>query len=52
MTYGTKDVLDDLDGSGPPGGYCIAILVGHGSDYTTGRFELVDRLPQWMVLAY
>jgi len=48
----TKGLLDDVDGVGFGGGYRLAILVGNGSDNPTGRFELVDSVPQRMVLVH
>ena len=45
MAHGTKDVLGHMDRLRLAGGCRFAILVGDGSDDSTGRPELVDRLP-------
>jgi len=47
----TKDVLDHLDRPGPAGGPCVALEMVLGSYVSSRLFELVDRLPQRLVLA-
>jgi hypothetical protein len=45
-----KGLLDHVDCVGVGGGYRLAFLVGNRSHNPIGRFELVDSVPQRLVL--
>ena len=49
--HAAKDILDDVDSIGLDCGSVVAILVGHGGEYSLGRIELVGSVSQRLVLA-
>ena len=50
-SYAEKSLLDRIQHPGPGGRFHLAVLVGNGGDHSRRRRELVDRLPQRLVLA-
>jgi hypothetical protein len=52
MWYGEKDFLDQLHRSWPRSGFHSAVVVGAGGDDPYYLRQLVDRIPQRLVLKF